>query len=180
MAEQALTLMTVDEFLAWDDGTETRYELADGVIHAMSPPAGAHRTIVVNSAGVLYSALSGRRPCRGEAEAGLRIDERTMWQADLAVTCGPAAPEIIDPSLVIEVLSPSTRTHDLGRKLIDYKTLPSVAEIWMVDSERRWVQHWRRDPSGWLGQDFVGNAAFDSPILDGRVTLDQLYADSGV
>ena len=86
-----------------------------------------------------------------------------MWQADLAVTCGPAAREIIDPLLVIEVLSRSTRTHDLGQKLVDYKTLPSVIEIWMVDSERRWVQHWRRDPSGWLGQDFVGSAAFDSP-----------------
>lgn len=180
MADQALKPMTVDEFLAWDDGTDTRYELADGVIHAMSPPSGAHRTIVVNISGVLYNALSRRRPCRGEAEAGVRIDERTMWQADLAVTCGPATPEIVDPSLVIEVLSPSTRTHDLGRKLVDYKTPPSITEIWMVDSERRWVQHWRRDPSGWLGQDFVGHATFDSPILGGSVTLDELYADSGV
>jgi Uma2 family endonuclease len=81
---------------------------------------------------------------------------------------------------VIEVLSPSTRTHDLGRKLVDYKTLPTVTEISMVDSERRWVQHWRREPSGWLGQDFVGSAAIDSPTLSERITLDQLYADSGV
>ena len=53
MAEQALTLMTVDEFLSWDDGTETRYELADGVIHAMSPPGGgtgpSSSTVLVSS-----------------------------------------------------------------------------------------------------------------------------------
>jgi Uma2 family endonuclease len=79
MAEQALKLMTVDEFLAWDDGTDTRYELADGVVRAMSPPGGPHRTIVGNTSGVLYNALSRRRPCRGEPEAGLRIDDRTMW-----------------------------------------------------------------------------------------------------
>lgn len=180
MADQTLKLMTVDEFLAWSDGTDTRYELADGVVRAMAPPAGPHRTIVGNAAGLVYIALSHRRPCRGEPEAGLRINAHTMWQADLAVTCQPAAPEIIDPLLVIEVLSPTTRMHDLGQKLVDYKMLSTVGEIWMVDSERRWVQHWRREQNGWIGQDFVGSSAFDSPILGGRITLDQLYADSGL
>jgi Uma2 family endonuclease len=180
MAEQALEPMTVDEFLAWDDGTDTRHEPADGLIRAMTPPAGPHRTIVVNTSGTLYNALSNRPPCRGEAEAGLRINAHTMWQADLAVTCQPPAREIVDPSLVIEVLSPSTRTHDLGQKLVDYKTLPTVTEIWMIDSERRWVQHCHRDKSGWLGQEFVGSADFDSPVLKVRVTLDQLYANSGL
>ncbi len=180
MAEQAVKLMTVDEFLAWDDGTDTRYELLDGTIQAMAPPGGPHRTIVVNASGTVYNALSNRPPCRGEAEAGLRINAHTMWQADLAVTCQPAAREIADPSLVIEVLSPNTRTHDLGHKLVDYKSLATVIEIWMIDSERRWVQHWRRDQSDWLGQDFVGSAAFASPVLQVRVTLDQLYANSGL
>ena len=180
MAEHALQRMTVDEFLDWDDGTDTHYELAAGVPRAMSPPAGPHRTIVVNTSGVVYNALSGRPPCRGEAEAGLRIDAHTMWQADLAITCQPTAAEIVDPSLVIEVLSPSTRTHDLGQKLFDYKTVPTIVEIWMVDSERRWVQHWRRDQDSWFGQDFVGSAAFDSAVLEARVMLDQLYANSSI
>jgi Uma2 family endonuclease len=180
MAEQAVKPMTVDEFLAWDDGTDTRYELAGGMATAMSPPAGSHRTIAGNAAGILYNALASRRPCRGEAEAGLRIDQQTMWQADLVVTCQPPAREVVDPILVIEILSPSTRLHDLGRKLVDYKLLPSVAEIWMIDSERRWVQHWRRGADGWIGQDFVGSAGFDSLTLAERVTLDQLYADSGL
>ena len=180
MADQALQLMTVDEFLNWDDGSDTRYELADGVVRAMAPPAGSHRTIVGNTSGILYNALGNRRPCRGELEAGLPIDAHTLWQADIAVTCQPAAREIIDPLLVIEVLSPNTRTHDLGQKLFDYKTLASIAEIWMFDSERRWVQHWRREASGWIGQDFVGGSAFDSPVLATRVTLDDLYADSGL
>jgi len=180
MADQALKLMTVDEFLTWDDGTDTRYELDAGVVRAMAPPAGSHRTIVGNASGILYIALGNRWPCRCEPEAGLRIDAHTMWQADLAITCQPAARDIVDPLLVIEVLSPSTRTHDLGQKLVDYKILPSVVEIWMIDSERRWVQHWRREQSGWIGQDFVGNSAFHSPVFATRVALDELYADSGL
>src|SRR3712207_7187039 len=48
-------------------------------------------------------------------------------------------------------------THDLGRKLDDYEALPSVREIWMVDSERRWVQAWWRGEDGvWAGRDHVG------------------------
>ena len=182
MAEQARKLMTVDEFLAWDDGTDTRYELAGGAVVAMAPPSNAHGTVAGNAGLIIGTALCSRRPCRVQTEPGIRVDEGTWWQADLAVTCTPitAGSEIDRPSLIVEVLSPGTRTHDLGRKLIDYKTLPSVAEIWMIDSERRWVQHWRREAGGWIGQDFVGSAGFDSPTLAERVTLDQLYADSGL
>jgi Uma2 family endonuclease len=180
MAEQAVRLMTVDEFLRWDDGTDTRHELADGVVQAMAPPSVPHSAIVANAVVILAAALRDRRPCRPLAEAGVRIDEMVMWQADIAVTCKPIARETPEPVLIVEVLSPSTRTHDLGRKLIDYKSLPSTEEIWMLDSERRWAQVWRRDGEGWLGQDFVGAASFDSAVINGPVQLDDVYADAGV
>jgi Uma2 family endonuclease len=148
MAEQAVRLMTVDEFLNWDDGTDTRHELADGVIRAMAPPSGAHSAIVANTVVLLDTALRGRKPCRPLAEAGIRSDNMVMCQADLAVTRLPIAREIQNPVLIVEILSPSTRTHNLGRKLIDYKSLPSVEDIWMLDSERRWAQVWRRVGDG--------------------------------
>jgi Uma2 family endonuclease len=180
MAEHALQLMTVDEFLVWDDGTDTRHELADGTIRAMSPPTLPHGTIVANAIATVHASLRARRPCRPVAEAGIRISDVTMWQADVAVTCIPLGREILEPTLVVEVLSPTTRTHDLGQKLNDYKLLPSVQEIWMADSERRWVQLWRRDGERWLGQDFVGNASFGSGVLGMPVQLDELYANSGI
>jgi Uma2 family endonuclease len=180
MAESVHTLMTVDQFLQWDDGTDTRYELADGVVCAMAPPAGPHGTVVSNSNALIHAALRERRPCRPQAEAGVRIAEHVCWQADIAVTCKPPALEIIEPLLIVEVLSPSTRTHDLGRKLGDYKGLPSVQEIWMIDSERRWAQLWQRQGERWVGQDFVGSAAFESAVLGTLVPLDELYADSGL
>jgi Uma2 family endonuclease len=180
VTEQTQRLMTVDEFLRWEDGTDTRYELADGVLRAMAPPAGPHGTIAANAVALIHAALRDRRPCRPQVEAGVRISERVWWQADMAVTCEPPAPEVVDPLLIVEVLSPTTRDHDLGRKLNDYKTLPSVREIWMVDSEARWVQHWRRDGERWIVQDFVAGASFESEVLRARATLDQLYADSGL
>ena len=180
VTETALELMTVDKFLIWDDATDTRYELADGEIRAMAPPTGAHGTIVANCIALAHVAMRSRRPCRPQAEAGVRINEHTLWQADMAVTCKPVAKEIIEPMVVVEVLSPNTRTHDLGRKLDDYKALASVREIWMVDSERRWLQHWQRRADGWIGQDFVGQAHLQSEILGATVELDEVYADSGL
>ena len=103
-----------------------------------------------------------------------------MWQADIAVTCQPTGPEIVDPMLVIEVLSPSTRMHDLGRKLVDYKTLPSVTEIWMADSERRWVQLWRRDQRRLVRTGLRWQCCVRQPELASSWRSIELYADSGL
>jgi Uma2 family endonuclease len=135
---------------------------------------------VANAVVMLDAALRQRRPCRPLVEAGVRIDEAVMWQADVTVTCKPIARETQEPVLIVEVLSPSTRTHDLGRKLIDYKSLTSIQEIWMVDSECRWLQLWRRVGDDWVGQDLVGTATFDSATLNIVVELNELYAESGL
>lgn len=95
MGEPAVQTMTVAEFLQWDDGTDTRYELAAGVPRAMAPASGSHRGLVNNLSGLIYNALLPRRPCRGENEAGIRIDDRTWWLADIAVTCREPAPETL-------------------------------------------------------------------------------------
>jgi Uma2 family endonuclease len=89
MAEPAERLMTVAEFLAWDDGTETRYELVDGRPVAMNPPGGPHRTIAGNATGLLFNVLRDRAPCRPEPQAGITITERQWREADIAVTCQP-------------------------------------------------------------------------------------------
>jgi Uma2 family endonuclease len=180
MAEPAERLMTMDEFLRWDDGTDTRHELVDGQIVAMAPPGPEHRTVVGNVAGVIRSRLGRRPPCRPEVEAGIRVSETVRWQADVAVTCGPLTYDVTDPLLIVEVLSPSTRDNDLARKLVDYKGVASVAEVWLVDSERRWAQVWWREGEVWHGRDHVGGAVFPSPVLGGDIPLDELYLNTGL
>jgi Uma2 family endonuclease len=180
VAEPAETLMTVDEFLRWDDGTDTRYELIDGQIVAMTPPSGQHGTIVMNAGTLINNRLQHRMPCRAQGEAGIVTSDHRRWQAGIAVTCKPPAPDVVDPLLVVEVLSPSTRAKDLARKLPDYKGLPSVRQIWLVDSERRWAQVWWRDGESWHGRDHLGSTAFASEVLEGQVVLDELYANAGL
>jgi Uma2 family endonuclease len=183
MAEAAEKRWTVEAFLAWDDGTDHRYELVDGRIVAMAPPSEAHAAIVSNLTIRIGAQL--RPPCRVLGEFGVRLEGRdhTFYQFDLAVTCAPADPGrryVVDPVLIVEVLSPSTQLHDRGRKLDDYRQLPSVAEILLVASEQRRVQHWRRDGPRWIVEDLIGEADLRLAAVPAPIPLAAVYDGSGI
>ena len=113
MRERAEKLMTVDEFMAWEDGTDARYELDEGVAVPMSPPAGPHGTIVANATGICWSRLRDRPPCRPENELA-SASRQTRWRPMPFRL--PASRDAEDPSLISEVLSPTTRMHNLKAK----------------------------------------------------------------
>jgi Uma2 family endonuclease len=169
--------MTVAEFLAWDDGSDTRYELIDGTPVAMAPAASFHGTIVMNAGGAINRRLEARPPCRSQGEAGVSLDDRSFYVADVAATCAPIAntPTVVDPFLIVEVLSPSTKAFDLQIKVKRYSRLASVAEIWLVDSERRWVQVWQRSGEVWIVRILEAEESFASAALGDCVTLDEIY-----
>ena len=90
MAEPAPKRWTIDEFLAWDDGTDRRHELVGGSIVAMAPPSEAHGTIVANLTILIGSAL--QPPCRVVGEAGIVLPERddTWYTRPISRSPAPA------------------------------------------------------------------------------------------
>jgi Uma2 family endonuclease len=180
MASPAPKRMTLAEFLEWDDGTDRRYQLLDGIPVMMAPSLEAH--------GELAAALTieiGTRlkpPCRVISEAGIVMSARadTYYVADLAVTCAPREPGrrmVVEPVLVVEVLSPSTGQVDRWRKVADYRTLPSVREILVVFSDERRVEVQRRTPDGWRVEDLIGKAEIALSCCDAPIPLDEVYRD---
>jgi len=183
MADVAEKRMTVAEFLTWDDGTDTRYELVDGRPVAMAPVAPSHSVIVINFGHELKSRL--KAPCYAGSEAGVERPGRddTFYEADIVVSCTPFTPGMAalpNPVVVIEVLSPSTLEHDRGRKAYDYRRIPSVQEIVLVASEQRHVEIWRRRGAKWEVEDLIVDAALELEALGITVPFAALYADSGV
>jgi Uma2 family endonuclease len=175
--------ITVDEFLRFDGDPETRYELVDGEIVAMAPPRDAHGTIAGNCWGEIDRRLEDRPPCRAVVEAGIRIDEHSYFQADVAATC--AAPRgthwVEAPFLIVEVVSESSELHDFWHKATRYIALATVQEVWLVDSRERTVQTWRRAGDEWVvSLPFGGSASFPSATLGGEVALDRLYRNTGL
>ena len=171
--------MTVEEFLHWEDGTDTRYELLDGVVTAMAPPSPAHSRIAGNIAVAVGGKL--RPPCRIHAEQGLPAVERpqSYYQADLAVVCGDIT--LCEPSpapvFIIEILSPSTTAHDRGRKAADYRMIPECGCILLVRSDRRHVERWLRDGDRWIVTDHIGEVGEVAiPPLELSINLAEIYA----
>jgi Uma2 family endonuclease len=164
MREPALRYMTIDEFLDWEDGTDTRYELVGGVVVAMAPPAAAHGRLAVTLAGSVDAALRPRRPCRAYSEAGIARPDRndTCYVADIAVTCEPLRPEdrlIRDRILIVEVMSPTTARFDRQSKAADYRRLPSVQEILLIDSASAFAEVLRREGEQWVSEIVQGLTA---------------------
>jgi Uma2 family endonuclease len=91
MAEPAIRRTNAEEFLRWEDGTDTRYESVDGFPVAMGPPAQAHGIVCVRLAGEPTAALRSRRPCTAQAEAAIARRDRndSCYITGLAI---PAAP----------------------------------------------------------------------------------------
>jgi Uma2 family endonuclease len=156
--------MTVDEFLRWEDGTDTRYELVGGFVVAMAPPAARHSRLTGRLGGAIDAALRSRPPCGVYTESGITRADRndTCYIADLAVSCEPLRLDdrlIRDPILIVEILSPSTTAFDRQTKVPDYRRLASVQEILLVDSESVFAEILRREGDHWITEIVQGPAA---------------------
>ena len=96
------------------------------------------------------------------------------------VTCTPGAPTdqfIAQPVLIIEILSPSTATTDRGRKLPDYREIPTVKEILLVSSTERHPEYWRRAAGEWTVRDVRGEGSIQLQSFEITIGLAALYDD---
>jgi Uma2 family endonuclease len=178
MAHVADKLWTLEEFLAFDDGTDTSYQLFEGQIVAMNPPLRGHGALVARLIRVVANQL--KPPCEVYAEAGIvPVNRRHSWyKADLIVTCTPGNykdPFIAEPVLVVEVLSPTTTAAEFNRKLPDYQQIPSMRDFLLVSSMERLIRHWRREAGGWTEHGHRRSASVRLSGLPAAIAVSDLY-----
>ena len=168
--------MLVADFVQWDDGTDTRYELAFGAPVAMAPPSRRHVVIQRNVARALDRQT--RFPCGTYTGGGVARSEGDdeLRLPDVFVSCEPLPPLFFrQPRLLVEVLSPSTEKEDRTDKLDFYRSLESVEAALLVWQDKRRVQVIGREPDRWTIQDLVGGGDLSVTALDLRLTLDEIY-----
>jgi Uma2 family endonuclease len=161
----AYKLLTVEEFLDSCPNDQRHYQLIDGVIVAMAPPAIPHQIIAGNLTGEIYSAVRTNRPnCTVRSQAGIApqgVSGRNHFETDITVTCEPGGYRGIaaEPVLIVEIQSPSTERDDHFVKLPHYQRLPSLREILFVESERVAATVYRRRGKGWATIELAGGDA---------------------
>jgi Uma2 family endonuclease len=181
MSELAANRMSLAEFLRWDDGTDTRYELIDGVPVAMAPPAEAHRILAMRLGSRIEAALQTRRPYNAQIDPGVVRPDRadSYYIPDIAVTCQPneaGRQAMVDPILIIEILSPRTERNDRRLKLPAYQKIASVREILLIDADSRHAEVYRRENDHW-GIELVRGAAamLFLASIGLRLSMSELY-----
>jgi Uma2 family endonuclease len=156
--------LTVAEYFAIEEKTEHRSEFFDGEMFAMAGASREHNVIMRNLVGTLYGQLKGSANELFASHQRVKVESSGLYTyPDLLIVCAPAeyAPEnrntLINPKVVIEVLSPSTERYDRTTKFRFYKKLPSLMEYILVAQDEPVVERYVRqaDPS-WGRVDFVG------------------------
>lgn len=177
-------ITTAAEYLAFERKSEERHEYVNGEIRLMSGASRAHNRITANLGLVLGNSLKGK-PCEyflTDMRVKIAADGRYTYP-DVSVVCGGSAFEdgevdtLLNPNVVIEVLSKSTAAYDRGDKFASYRNLPSLREYLLVSQDSPTVEHFvRLDDGAWR---FNPTEGLDGEIrlttVDVRLPLRDLY-----
>jgi Uma2 family endonuclease len=163
MAAFASPLATVEEYLAMDRAAETRGEYYDGVIYAMSGGSYRHAIIIGNLQATLHGALRNGPCAVTPMEVRVRTTKTAYVYPDIVIVCEePKFADnqqdvLLNPTTLIEALSPSTERHDRGLKSARYRKVESLQEYALVSQDEARVEIFRRQAGGeWLLSEAVG------------------------
>ncbi len=181
MASLPTPRLTEEQYLQIERLAETRSEFHDGQMFAMSGGSLNHSLI----AGDMIALLRGRKPeaCR-VFTSDLRIKvpaASLLTYLDCGMFCGEPQfaddrqDAILNPVLIVEVLSPSTEAYDRGKKFEAYRSIPSFREYLLVHQDRRHVEHYsKQDDGSWLLREYDGAGA---SVTVGRLGISLPLAD---
>ena len=177
-------LLSLEEYLALEERSELRHEYLGGHVHAMSGASKRHNRIVGNLYRRLADAAEGG-PCRVYIEAvKLRAARDVIYYPDVIVACGPdnGDPLIEDaPCLLVEVISPGTERIDRFEKLLAYRQIPTLLAYLVVEQDARLVErHWREPQGAWQSEVLAGAGKIAVPCPELELSLDEVYARTGV
>lgn len=162
MSTLAQRRMTADEFLAWAEGREGRWELLNGVPYRMPAERTGHTKAKYRVYVALLRAIERDNvpSCHVLGDgASVRVSQYVVYEPDALIYCGPELPddslEVPNPVVVVEVASPSTRKFDDTVKRDDYFSLASVHHYLIVDPAGPPVLHYSRQPDGGIARSVV-------------------------
>jgi Uma2 family endonuclease len=182
MATDPHQRLTIAEYLAFERQSETRHDFLDGEVFAMTGASWTHGLISGNIFGELRSQLKGS-PCRAIQESlRVRTPADLFTYPDVVVVCGKprfddsAQDTLLNPTLVVEVLSPTTEAYDRKTKARQYRSITSLSDYVLVAQNQVRVEHWSRHGGDWLQRELTSlEHLLDMPAIGCKLLLSDIY-----
>ena len=183
MASDPRPRVSPEDYLAMERRSETRSEYLDGEIFAMTGASERHNLL----AGNLYTAFRAQLRPRGcrvyVSDMRVKVFATGLYTyPDVTVVCGAPQFEtaevdtLLNPQVIVEVLSKSTEDYDRGTKFMHYRTIPSLTEYLLVAQDRVHVEHHLRQSEGWLLTETDRLAdVLDLPSVGARLEIAEVY-----
>lgn len=157
MATEPTPRFTPEEYLARERRAEGRSEYLNGEVFAMTGASRRHNRIVLNVASSLDRQLKEKGCEVFASDMRVRIPAVDLYTyPDVAVACGEPRFEddeldtLVNPVLIVEVLSKTTENYDRGTKFAQYRSLPSLSEYLLISQDRAHVEHFVRESDHWV------------------------------
>jgi Uma2 family endonuclease len=155
MAGHPVQKLTMEQYLELERAATEKHEYVDGEMVAMAGGSPRHALITANIGGALRQALRGKGCLTFSPDVRVcAFWDKLIAYPDVSIVCGPPAyadekrDTLTNPTVLVEVLSPSTMNYDRGEKAARYRQMPSVKEFLIVEQEAVSVEHYRRLPDG--------------------------------
>ena len=140
--------ITPQEYLALERASEVRHEYFNGSVYAMAGAKERHNLVTSNVSGELHARFKGRGCKVHSSDMRVKVDTTGLYTyPDVVALCGPARFEddeqdtLVNPALIVEVLSPPTEAYDRGEKFAHYRRIASVTDYLLISPDRLRVEH---------------------------------------
>ena len=184
MSSNPKTYLTPEQYLATERKAEYKSEYIDGEMVAMTGASRNHNLITINTAREITQQLKGK-PCEAySSDMRVRIPATNLYAyPDLVVVCGEPIFEddfvdtLVNPTVIIEVLSDSTESHDRGKKFRDYRSIDSLSEYLLIAQDEYRVERYMKQIDGrWLLSEARSiNDQIELSSIDCTLALKEIY-----
>lgn len=178
-------IFSVENYLDFERMQLERHEFLDGSVYAMAGESPNHSTICFNLAGIIHNQLRGK-PCRGfSPNMKIATNEKGLYSyPDLAIVCGEPKfhdrkkDVITNPTVIFEVISPSTEHYDRGEKFLRYVNgIQSLTDYVLILQDAPAIEHfWKQANGEWEKTEFAGlETVFKVDSIECEILLSELY-----
>lgn len=184
MSSQPKTLYTPEQYLDIDRQSIIKHAYFEGEVFAMTGASRKHNIITANVTATLNPQLKGRQCEVYASDMRVKISATGLYTyPDVVVVCGTPIFEdkeidtLINPTVIVEVLSKSTEGYDRGEKFGHYRKLDSLSEYLLISQDRFHIEHYARQPDNqWLLSETDDLAAtINLPAINCKLALADIY-----